>query len=119
MKPLLFALTAVFILQACDTADPEPVIVENPEIRFVPDSSYTVLPSGLKYYDLVEGDTTRARADDGDPVLVDYHGWLENGTLFDSSVLTQPVQFILGDANIIDGWNEGIPGCFWVANVSW
>ena len=112
MKPLFCAFIAVFLLAACDTSDPDPVILENPELRFVPDSSYTVLPSGLKYFDFVIGDTLRARADEGDPVLLDYHGWLENGTLFDSSVLSQPVQFILGDGNIIDGWNEGIPGMF-------
>ena len=113
MKPLLSAIAVVFLLfQGCDSSDPEPVLLENPEFRFVADTSYTVLPSGVKYFDFDIGDMTRARADSGELVLLDFHGWLQDGTLFDSSVLTRPVQFVIGEEAIIPGWNEGVEGMY-------
>lgn len=113
MKPLLSAIAVVFLLfQGCDSSDPEPVLLENPEFRIVADTSYTVLPSGVKYFDFDIGDMTRARADSGELVLLDFHGWLQDGTLFDSSVLTRPVQFVIGEEAIIPGWNEGVEGMY-------
>ncbi|WP_445385449.1 peptidylprolyl isomerase [Robiginitalea sp. IMCC44478] len=44
----------------------------------------TALPSGLKYLTLQEGSGPKPAI--GDKVIVNYAGWLENGTLFDTSV---------------------------------
>lgn len=44
----------------------------------------TTLPSGLKYVILQEGSGPKPAM--GDKVFVNYAGWLENGTLFDTSV---------------------------------
>jgi len=42
----------------------------------------------------------------GSVVKVHYHGTLPDGTVFDSSIGKDPVQFPL--ANVIDGWKEGL-----------
>jgi peptidylprolyl isomerase len=70
---------------------------------------YVVTDSGLKYYDLVEGDG--AEAEPGQTVLVHYTGWLEDGTKFDSSLdRGQPFTFVLGSGQVIAGWDEGVAG---------
>ena len=73
----------------------------------VDEKDYTTTESGLKYYDLVEGtgDTPEA----GQTVVVDYTGWLEDGTQFDSSINSgSPFSFALGTGGVIPGWDEGI-----------
>jgi peptidylprolyl isomerase len=65
--------------------------------------------SGLTYEDKVVGDGDEAQA--GDLVSVHYTGWLEDGTMFDSSrERGQPLQFPVGMGNVIPGWDEGIEG---------
>ena len=45
----------------------------------------------------------------GDRVAVHYEGALLDGTLFDSSVQRgQPIEFLLGEGQVIPGWDEGI-----------
>lgn len=54
--------------------------------------------------------STRA-AQNGDVVIVNYTGTLENGTKFDSSLdRGQPFGLILGKGMVIPGWEEGILG---------
>jgi len=66
-------------------------------------------PSGLKYQDLVLGDGAVAEA--GKQVSVHYTGWLTDNTKFDSSVdRGQPFEFILGQGQVIRGWDEGVRG---------
>jgi peptidylprolyl isomerase len=66
-----------------------------------------VLPSGLKYVDLVPG--TGASPQVGQMVSVHYTGWLVDGKKFDSSVdRGQPFQFMLGKGQVIKGWDEGV-----------
>ena len=65
------------------------------------------MPSGLVIQDLVVG--TGKECPPGATVTVHYRGTLENGTEFDSSYKRgQPATFPL--ANLIKGWQEGIPG---------
>jgi hypothetical protein len=64
------------------------------------------LPSGLMYYDLVEG-TGDTPPDSRARVKVHYSGWLTDGTQFDSSVERgQPASFPLN--GVIKGWTEGV-----------
>ena len=50
-------------------------------------------------------------AENGDTLTVDYQGWLENGTQFDSSIERGvPFIFTLGIGQVIQGWDEGILG---------
>ncbi|MFK7795878.1 MAG: FKBP-type peptidyl-prolyl cis-trans isomerase [Aureispira sp.] len=65
-----------------------------------------ILPSGLQYVKIVEGEG--ANPTPADRVKVHYHGTLIDGTVFDSSVdRGQPATF--GVMQVIQGWQEGIP----------
>lgn len=70
-------------------------------------SDYISTTTGLKYYDFVVGDGASPQA--GQVVTVQYTGWLEDGTKFDSSIdHGQPFQFIIGQGQVIKGWDEGV-----------
>lgn len=61
--------------------------------------------SGLGYEVIVEGTGKSPKM--GDPVTVQYAGWLTDGTLFDASYARgEPATFRLGE--VIQGWNEGL-----------
>ena len=63
--------------------------------------------SGLKYAVITEG--TGLTADSGKVVTVNYSGYLENGTKFDSSVeRDDPISFVVGQGQVIPGWDEGL-----------
>ncbi len=65
--------------------------------------------SGLKYQELKVGTGGTAKA--GDTVVVHYTGWLKNGKKFDSSLdRKEPIEFKLGDGEVIKGWDEGLAG---------
>jgi FKBP-type peptidyl-prolyl cis-trans isomerase len=64
--------------------------------------------SGLQYVDLKVGTGAMAKA--GDAAVVNYTGWLTDGTKFDSSVGRQPFSFRLGAGQVIKGWDEGVAG---------
>lgn len=73
----------------------------------VDEADYTVTDSGLKYYDLVEGEGETPQV--GQTVIVHYTGWLQDGTKFDSSIdRGTPFNFILGTGSVIPGWDEGV-----------
>ncbi len=46
----------------------------------------------------------------GDTVSVHYTGKLEDGTVFDSSTDRDPLEFSLGDGNVIAGFEEAVIG---------
>jgi len=70
---------------------------------------YVTTDSGLEYAVLSKGDGAIAEA--GDQVSVQYTGWLEDGTMFDSSLKRgKPIDFPLGTGSVIPGWDEGIAG---------
>ena len=82
-------------------------IIKPPQQTEVDDADYMETESGLKYYDIEEGDG--ASPETGDLVSVHYTGWLEDGTIFDSSVERgTPFQFVLGTGSVIAGWDEGV-----------
>jgi len=50
-------------------------------------------------------------AKNGDLVFVHYTGYLENGQVFDSSIgRGEPISFVLGTGQVIQGWDQGILG---------
>lgn len=64
-------------------------------------------PSGLYYIEKEKG--SGAKAEPGKKVSVHYTGTLLDGTKFDSSVdRDQPFSFVLGQGQVIQGWDEGI-----------
>ncbi len=78
-----------------------------PKMTEIDQDDYVTTETGLKYFDLEEGDGPAPQA--GQTVVVHYSGWLEDGTMFDSSVERgQPFSFALGEGNVIPGWDEGL-----------
>jgi len=64
-------------------------------------------PSGLWY--VVKKEGTGDAAVSGKKVAVHYKGMLADGTVFDNSYdRGQPIEFVLGQGNVIPGWDEGI-----------
>jgi peptidylprolyl isomerase len=51
-----------------------------------------------------------ARAKPGDTVKVHYTGKLEDGTVFDTSTDSDPLQFTIGDGQIIPGFEQAVVG---------
>ncbi len=63
--------------------------------------------SGLQYVDLQVGDGTTPTV--GQLVTVNYTGFLEDGTVFDSSrERNTPFSFNIGEGRVIQGWDEGL-----------
>jgi FKBP-type peptidyl-prolyl cis-trans isomerase FkpA len=68
-----------------------------------------ITESGLTIEDTVVGEG--AAAAPGRDVVVHYAGWLADGTQFDSSKeKADPFEFTLGKAEVMAGWEEGLPG---------
>ena len=63
--------------------------------------------SGLRYKMIQKGNGKQAES--GKTVSVHYEGSLENGKVFDSSYpRKKPIEFKLGQGQVIEGWDEGI-----------
>ena len=63
--------------------------------------------SGLRYKMIQKG--SGKKAENGKVVAVHYTGQLEDGKVFDSSIpRKKPIEFPLGQGNVIEGWDEGI-----------
>ena len=65
--------------------------------------------AGFAISDEVVGEGPSAKG--GDRVIVNYTGWLTDGTKFDSSKdRNQPFSFTLGNGDVIPGWDKGVAG---------
>ena len=63
----------------------------------------------LQITDLVTGDGKETVK--GALLIVDYEGFLEDGTRFDSSIARgKPFQFVFGTGRVIKGWDLGLIG---------
>jgi len=63
--------------------------------------------SGIKYAIINKGDGPAVES--GKVITVHYSGYLLNGTIFDSSVeRDEPIQFVIGQGQVIPGWDEGL-----------
>jgi FKBP-type peptidyl-prolyl cis-trans isomerase FkpA len=118
------AAAAVLLLSACGDARPLPdegatlprqdlntaevTQTYSPELG-VDLAQMTRTGSGLYIQDIEEGQG--AVAEPGNTVVVHYTGWLANGEQFDSSrPRGEPFQVVIGAGEVIDGWDQGIPG---------
>ena len=72
-------------------------------------STTQTLENGLQIEDTQVG--TGQEIKPGDFVTMHYTGRLEDGTIFDSSVeRNQPFEFQVGVGQVIQGWDQGVPG---------
>lgn len=63
----------------------------------------------LKIEDLLEGNGKAVVK--GALITTQYNGWLEDGTLFDSSYQKgRPFQCVIGTGRVIKGWDQGLMG---------
>jgi len=71
---------------------------------------WVTTPDGLKYKYVKIG--TGYAAADGQSLTVNYTGWLDDGTVFDSSLNEgrEPLTFTLGRGDVIKGFDEGLKG---------
>lgn len=94
------------IVQLDVTKVGEPRVVPSKMVSF-DESTMTVTESGLKYVDVVVGDGAAPKA--GDTVLAEYSGWLQDGTMFDSSYKRpHAFDFPLGRGAVIKAWDEAL-----------
>ncbi|MES2284188.1 MAG: FKBP-type peptidyl-prolyl cis-trans isomerase [Bacteroidota bacterium] len=86
--------------------DVVPVLV--PTLFDITGKEVKTTASGLKYYEIVKSNSP-VKAAPGKTVRVHYSGYLADGKMFDSSVERgDPFEFVLGQAQVIPGWDEGI-----------
>lgn len=82
-------------------------IIEKPKPFDVKGKDTVTTASGLKYIKLNNTDDIAPKS--GDRVFVHYTGYFEDGKIFDSSVERgQVFNFMLGQGQVIAGWDEGI-----------
>lgn len=92
--------TEVLAPTATPISSPEPTESANNPIQY---------DNGLVVQDVVVGDG--AEAETGDTLNAHYVGALEDGTVFDESYgRGQPIQFVLGSGQLIQGWELGLVG---------
>lgn len=85
----------------------EAIEIENPKPFAVAGLDTLVLESGLKYIVVNQG--SGKTPERGQMTIVHYTGFLPNGNIFDSSVQrNQPFRFVVGEGQVIPGWDEGV-----------
>lgn len=71
------------------------------------ESAMTTTESGLQFVETQKGDGKQPTK--GQQINVEYTGWLENGTMFDSSFKgPSALRFPVGQGRVIKGWDEGL-----------
>ena len=103
----VFALVlGLAALSACGNKVPEPTPEARPAKQVEPEKPE---PADLIKEDVLVG--TGDECKEGDKVKVHYTGkLLKTNFKFDSSVGKDPLEFTLGKAEVIKGWDEGVAG---------
>ena len=106
---LFLALALTLPAARVSAADPEIPHPDLPKgagaIEADAPKTFATTPSGLKYRVLRKGTGVNPKA--SNKVKVNYHGWLDDGKVFDSSYKRgDPAEFPLGQ--VIPGWTEGM-----------
>ena len=99
---IAFALLISLVAFACDDSD-------DGNTNGGPAPGNGQVSGDLEITDTLAGEGEVAES--GDTVAVHYVGTLEDGTQFDSSRdRGEPIVFTLGAGEVIQGWEQGIPG---------
>ncbi|MFH1998155.1 MAG: FKBP-type peptidyl-prolyl cis-trans isomerase [Planctomycetota bacterium] len=106
--PILIVLLTILLPSGWIHAQEEGTkAAEASELKIPDDTEIITTATGLKYSILKEGQADSPKPGFADTVKVHYSGWLEDGTLFDSSVQRgTPSQFRVNQ--VITGWTEGL-----------
>ncbi len=88
-------------VEAVPTPAPTPT---PPAPSSVDADDFITTDSGLQYVFLTEGDGETPEL--GEVVTVHFTGWFEDGALFADSRSASPIEFIVGDEQILPGWDE-------------
>ena len=108
LQPLGFVLLGMLFLSGLTRAEDVPFPSLPPGAGSIDKSAaktFTTTESGLKYRILRKGSGPKPTTQDR--VEVNYHGWLFNGRVFDSSYLSgKPATF--GLFQVVKGWTEGL-----------
>jgi len=114
-RHVLWSIAAIFLcvsMQAAPQKDKkkkEPAAPRTPATPWIAKGEPITTRSDLKYWDLVVGQGFEAVR--GKRVKVHYSGYFLTGQKFDSSVdRGEPLEFRLGEGQVIRGWDEGIAG---------
>lgn len=121
MKVFFAALLALgLVAAACgsDNGDSNTEPTATTERRCAPASETPPAVDGQTYtteggvqVTIVQPPETEDPISSGDAAAVQYAGWLEDGTLFDTSLDTcDPFFFQLDAGEVIQGWDEGLDG---------
>jgi peptidylprolyl isomerase len=108
----IFAIFALLII-GCGAADVPP---QEPTPALETPAAEATLPPLDQPTEVAPGqplpptDPDAAGARDGDTVRVHYTGRLQDGTVFDSSEGQEPLQFTLGQGQLIPGFEQGVLG---------
>jgi FKBP-type peptidyl-prolyl cis-trans isomerase len=90
-----------------ETREPGQAFLET--YRPLPESRFRTTASGLRVAEVRPGQGKPFV--NGMRIKVQYTGWLEDGTKFDSSLdHGSPFEFTLGSGRVIKGWEEGLQG---------
>lgn len=101
---LLFVCLGELVVSAQEVPLPKPPPGSGAYDKDAP-KTFETTASGLKYRVLRKGTGAKPKA--SNKVTVHYHGWLDNGTTFDSSYdRKESIEFGLGQ--VIPGWTEGM-----------
>ena len=107
-----FAAVSLFVLPlvlACQKPAEAPSAVGAPSATSTTKDDLPPMLPGIEKEDVVLG--TGPAAKSGDRVSVHYTGRLLDGTVFDSSVERgQPFDFVIGQRQVIEGWDDGLVG---------
>ncbi len=104
-----FASLALVLSAAACGSDTTGVVDPGPPPPLPAGAVTVTTGSGLQYVDVAVGSGGTV-AQSGNRVRVRYTGWLTNNKFFDTSVGGPPLEFILGQKAVIDGFDEGIRG---------
>lgn len=108
MRARLLLVPAVVLCVRAALAQPTPQVT--PGIPPLPSVvQWHTNPSGLQYAETAIG--KGPTPNDGQIVVVHFVGWLDDGTMFDSTrAKGKPFGFPLGSGQVIQGWDEGVRG---------
>lgn len=105
---ILIVVAAAIALLLSQQRTPAPAVAFCDALpKFAPVAASSI--TALKTEDLLTGTGDTAQA--GRQAVMNYIGYLPDGTSFDTSCTRgQPFQLALGAGQVIQGWEQGIPG---------